>query len=115
MATESKLLDLMQGLFNLYENNENLLSALVRKTNYGNTIGTIVCGWGSPRHVIDFLNRLPTLSIEERVEILSHRNDTHENMHARIVAYQKDPNVNAAFIKCLCGMNPDQEARCTCT
>jgi hypothetical protein len=81
-------------------------------TNNGNTFGLFICGCNTPSAAMDFLKYVSKLKVEERVEILSHRNDDRKNIHSMIVEFQKDTRVSAAFFECFEGMTSDQRARC---
>jgi hypothetical protein len=112
MAEKCRIPDLVPRLFALIKDPKDLSSMLKHVANNGNTFGLIICGWNNPSAAIDFLKYVSGLSVEERVEILSQRNDDRKNIYSMIVEFKKNTRVGAAFIECLEKMTPDQRARC---
>jgi hypothetical protein len=112
IAESSKLQSLVPKLFSLIKEPKDLLSMLKYVGAKGNTFGTIICMCNSSSMAIYFLKYISKFSVEDRIEILSHRNADRWNIHNMIVKRHKNPRVSAAFFECLRDMNNDQWEEC---
>jgi hypothetical protein len=112
LAEKSRLPNLTNRLLDIYGNGKDLLQALMCRADDGATLGLALCKSGYAWQASDLLTYISKLNVNDRVSILSHRDNAGNNIHSAMARYAYSNEGYLAFLRCLSGMTEDQQARC---